>query len=161
MEPVRTVFVIGSGKCGSTLLDLLLDGHSQMFGVGEINGVREDSVCTCGMQAKDCPIWKDAFPGGWGKRRELYRSKLSFLLNRGPFLSTSTLMPIDEAEFTAAALHAYRTVLGATGKSILVDSSAESARVDFLMRSPDIKPLFIFLVRDGRGVTWSYIRKYK
>ena len=61
----------------------------------------------------------------------------------------------------ATALHAYRTVLKVTGKSILVDSSAESARVDLLMRSPDIKPLFIFLVRDGRGVTWSYMRKYK
>lgn len=160
MEKVPVVFVIGSGKCGSTLLDLLLDGHSQMFGVGEIERTREDSVCTCGTKARECPMWAHAFPD-WSKRREVYRPKLAFLRDRGPFLSTSTLRPIDEPAFVAEEVAAYRAVLAASGARIIVDSSAQPDRVDLLMRSPDIEPFFIFLVRDGRGVTWSYIRKYK
>jgi hypothetical protein len=162
MARVRTVFVIGSGKCGSTLLDLLLDGHSQMFGVGEINGVRADSICTCGKRAQECRIWQDAFPeGGWGKRWEVFRTKLDFLLDRGPFRLVATREPLDEASFVAATLHAYRSVLAASGKSILVDSTGLPDRADLLMRSGELDPSFIFLVRDGRGVTWSYYRKYK
>ena len=160
MDKVPVVFVVGSGKCGSTLLDLLLDGHLQMFGVGEMERAREDSICTCGKRAKECQMWAHAFPD-WSKRREVWRSKLSFLRDRGPFLSTSTMQPIDERAFVAEEVAAYRAVLAASGKHIIVDSSAQSDRVDLLMRSSKIAPLFIFLVRDGRGVTWSYIRKYK
>jgi len=58
MERVKTVFILGSGHCGATLLDLLLDSHSQMCGIGEFHAGRATSICTCGKPAPECEVWK-------------------------------------------------------------------------------------------------------
>jgi len=158
---MKAVFILGSGHSGSTLLDLLLDGHSKIAGIGELERARPESVCTCGRSVLVCRIWHDVFgPPPW-PRREVYRTKLSFLFDRGPFLSASTRKPVDAKEFVSSTVRIYRTVLEREGKEIIVDSSAQVDYADALSRSPDIEPVFIHLIRDGRGVTWSYIRKYK
>jgi hypothetical protein len=94
-------------------------------------------------------------------RQEVYRTKLSFIFNKGPFLSGSGRKPIDEKKFLDSTVAAYRTVLEREHKEIIVDSSAQTDRADLLSRSPEIEPVYIHLVRDGRAATWSYLRKYK
>ncbi|HWP61356.1 MAG TPA: sulfotransferase [Candidatus Paceibacterota bacterium] len=161
MEKVPALFILGFGHSGSTLLDLLLDGHSRLMGVGEIELATDESICTCGKRARECHVWKEALGPSPAPRREVYRSKWDFLFNRGPFRAGSTHQIIDQKEFTDATLFTMRTVLKETGKTIIVDSSAQTDRADLLSRSPDIEPMYVQLVRDGRGATWSFIRKYQ
>jgi len=43
----------------------------------------------------------------------------------------------------------------------VVDSSKSPDRAELLGKSKNIKPVIVHLVRDGKAVTWSYMRKYK
>ncbi len=63
-EPL-TVHFAASGHSGSTLLDMILGGHSQISALGEAysiayaaRGHKTRSLCTCGAQVPDCPFWQ-------------------------------------------------------------------------------------------------------
>lgn len=64
-EPGRTtVFLCGSGHSGSTLLDMLLGGHTQVSSLGEaiflhfnVRNRTPADLCTCGRHVTDCPFW--------------------------------------------------------------------------------------------------------
>ncbi len=58
------VHIIGSGHSGSTLLDMILGGHSQVSSLGEVHslyfllrGSGPGYLCTCGESVGDCPFW--------------------------------------------------------------------------------------------------------
>jgi hypothetical protein len=65
-EPVaQLVYVCGSGHSGSTLLDLLLGGHSKIAALGEAHriylGAHHSSRlhrCVCGAELYNCPFWQ-------------------------------------------------------------------------------------------------------
>lgn len=160
-RPIKVVYILGSGHCGATLLDMILGSHSEMFGVGEMHAAKYTSPCTCGLLARECPLWVDVLgPQPW-PRQEIYRPKLSYVLNSGPYLSATRHTPIDTSTFIKDMLGQYRRILSYTHKKILVDSSKEVERTEVLVTSKEIDPVVIHLVRDGRGATWSYLRKYK
>jgi hypothetical protein len=50
---MKVIFILGSGHCGSTLLDLILDSHSKVFSVGEIGDLRKQKIGTCGKELKN------------------------------------------------------------------------------------------------------------
>jgi len=65
MSKKMNVFIIGSGHSGSTLLDMLLGGHSCISALGEAHrlyfAVRSKDKyhhCTCGKHISDCKFWK-------------------------------------------------------------------------------------------------------
>lgn len=60
-----TLYIAGSGHSGSTLLDMLLGGHSQVASLGEpiflvfnSNDHRAMDRCTCGCHVLECPFWR-------------------------------------------------------------------------------------------------------
>ncbi len=61
---IPILYIIGSGHSGSTLLDMLLGGHSKIVGVGEFRMFSnqkqklENQICTCGKKILDCSFWK-------------------------------------------------------------------------------------------------------
>ena len=158
---MKVVFILSAGHSGSTLLDLLLDGHSAMTGVGEMAVARSDLTCTCGKKAAACPLWSAAFGAAPWSSQEIYRPKIATLLGRGPYRDVHTHEPIDEAAYRRAVTRAYATILAHTGERVIVDSSKSAERAELLAGSPEVEPVVIHLVRDGRAVTWSYMRKYK
>jgi hypothetical protein len=162
MESIPVIFILGSGHCGATLLDMLLDSHSKMCGIGELHAGRATSICTCGKSASECMIWQHALgPLPW-KEQGIFKSKTDYLFDRGIYrCAKGRPVPIDDAQFIAMNLQMFRTLLSDRGKSIIVDSSKEVERAELLSSSPEIKPIIIHLVRDGRSATWTYISKYK
>ena len=66
-EPAaQLVYVCGSGHSGSTLLDLLLGGHSKIAALGEAHriylGAHHTSRlhrCVCGAELSACPFWQN------------------------------------------------------------------------------------------------------
>jgi hypothetical protein len=162
MQPIPVVFILGSGHCGATLLDMLLDSHSQMCGIGELHAGRASSICTCGKPAPECVIWQHALgPLPWNEQG-IFKSKLNYLFDRGIYrCAKGAPTPIDEADFISINMKMFHALLSDRQKSIIVDSSKEVERAELLSRSPEIRPVIIHLVRDGRGATWTYINKYK
>jgi hypothetical protein len=162
MKPMKVVFILGSGHCGATLLDLILDSHSQMCGIGEFHSGRATSICSCGKPASECAIWRNALgPLPW-KEQGIFKSKADLLFDRGQYRMTrGEHVPVDPQAFIASNLEVFKKVLAGRGKSIIVDSSKEVERTELLSISPEIEPIMIHVVRDGHGSTWTYINKYK
>jgi len=62
----QLIYLTGSGRSGSTLLDIMLSQHSDIAALGEIhrlylnaNKNTAGNRCTCGQSVKDCPFWKE------------------------------------------------------------------------------------------------------
>ena len=60
----KLVYISGSGKSGSTLLDIILGDTENAFSIGELNhlfreGLIEKEYCTCNAIVKDCEIWNE------------------------------------------------------------------------------------------------------
>ena len=62
------VFIASLGHSGSTLLDLVLGGHSRLVGLGEVASVLTSASdggrsftgdCSCGQDAASCPLWSE------------------------------------------------------------------------------------------------------
>jgi hypothetical protein len=57
-------FVGGSGRSGSTILDMMLGGHQDALSLGQIDQLRQwaetANVCTRGRALSECPLWSRA-----------------------------------------------------------------------------------------------------
>lgn len=157
---MKVVFIVGSGHSGSTLLDLLLDGHPEIVGVGEMFAAAHDEQCTCGRIALKCPLWQHALgPGPW-PNRVLYRTRWDALWAVSRYRSAQTKEVIDHHAYVAKTVAAYERIAEFAQATIVVDSSKSIDRAELVASSAEIEPIIIHLVRDGRAVTWSYERKY-
>ncbi len=159
---MKVVFILGSGHCGSTLLDLLLDCHSQIVGVGELQHLARDPVCACGRNVVDCPFWHAA---AIKIKYDLqaHRKKIDFLLNRPRFWQRRGLdwQRLDsESDFVGVYQSLFEYILQQSGKEVIVLSSKSVPLFELLQKSEVIEPVVIHLVRDGRAVVWSYMKKY-
>ena len=63
MTPATVVNVCGTGRCGTTMLDLMLGNSERAFSCGEASGVfrprkphHQHLQCSCGEDP--CPIWE-------------------------------------------------------------------------------------------------------
>ncbi len=159
---MKVVFILGSGHCGSTLLDLLLDCHSQIVGVGELQHLARNPVCACGRNVVDCPFWYAAAT----KIKydlQVHRKKIDFLLNRPCFWQRRGLdwRRLDsENDFIGVYQSLFEHILQQSGKEVIVLSSKSVPLFELLQKSEVIEPVVIHLVRDGRAVVWSYMKKY-
>lgn len=154
---MRTVvFIMGSGHCGSTLLDLMLGSHSDAFSLGEIHRIggpvdaraRDSSARICGVCPERCEFWDERVPPFWMR---LFYSRRNLI--------TSALRKLAHYVFNP-----YAFIMRWSGKNLVIDSSKGTAWIDRQL-SPaykwhGIRPVLIYLHRDGRAVVSSYLRKY-
>lgn len=136
----RVVFIASLGHSGSTLLDLILGGHSSAVGLGEIGAAirpkpadasRRTPVCSCGHPADDCRFW-------------------------------GAVQPRLDAEPDAGDGRRYEIVLDAFAETfgpdaVLVDSSKYLRWLTVLTDLADVDLRVLFLVRDVRSFTVSKI----
>ena len=64
----RVIYVAGYGRSGSTVVDIALGMHPEIFGAGEISAMcrhawRENEFCACGERLSDCPVWGPVMSG--------------------------------------------------------------------------------------------------
>lgn len=160
------MYILGSGHCGSTLLDLLLDSHPDISGLGECEKLGQKETCGCGRLFQECEFWSGLFRKIAGGKEAIadtgqaYRDARDFLLDSGNFRSKNASrqsMPISEYVAAAARLYRYAQRKGDT--TVLVDSSKNVDRVAVLEANRIVCPIVVHIVRDGRGVMWSYMKK--
>ncbi len=149
------VYVLGAGHSGSTLLSLLLNGHSRIHALSEINKL--------GRAVRDPergrrPL-RSAF---WQAVRAHYeassgRAFAEIELRRPP----GEALDSAEARLRAGAYeHLMRAVAAVSRKRILVDASKHGDQLELLMRVACTELRVIHLLRDGRGVVHAFQRKY-
>jgi hypothetical protein len=163
------IYIAGSGRSGSTMLERVLGEIPGFANVGELidlfrHVARHGERCGCGELFADCPFWtsvgKRAF-GGWDTESVAeVRTLLSQVSRqrRMPQLLTIRLASRDFREHVAAygARYAslYRVIAAEAGADYVVDASKWPVQALALARGGlDVR--VIHLVRDVRGVSYS------
>jgi len=174
----KVVIIIGASKSGSTLLAKTIGGHSQCFTMGEINRYNDeitnpDGFCGCGKPLGKCEFWSGVrrqFQVGETKdmkeepklgifrqitKPNVIHKLLPTILLKKRYNNASIDKEIENT------LDMYNLLFDKTGCQVLVDSTKGLFRALILdaNKRDGIEFEFIHLVRDGRGVLNSSLKK--
>lgn len=185
----KLLYIASVGYSGSTLLDMLLGRSDEITSLGEIHSLakaaRRDSRCTCGEPISSCPFWSgveralavalrqtdlrlsefNLAPDD--REQSLHRlvpnlaDLLLVLGSRGVWERFASLSRHARgyAESAENALALYRVVAGLKGTPIVVDSSKDPLPMKALYLADPQVVRIIYLVRDGRAVSRSLVRR--
>ncbi len=173
-SPISIAYIGGSPRSGSTVLAHLTAQVLDGVVVGELKdiwyrGPLENQRCSCGQLFRACDFWVDVGRRAFGGWDTLPLQRLAALQRRIDRFRTLPLLlapeltrrrdPAFHGELcayreTLTAL--YRAVLASSGRSFVVESSKHPAQAFVLSASDALEPKVIHLVRDSRGVAWSF-----
>ncbi|HEX4954131.1 MAG TPA: sulfotransferase [Thermoanaerobaculia bacterium] len=169
---VRVIYLAGAGRSGSTWLDTVLGAHPQVVAVGELsklipNGWLGAEYCACGKRAPDCPFWTEVrerwLPAAPSSHlATLHAEQLAFERSRhwGRLLAERRSPSRRFERYREAMLGLYRAVAESAGRPVVVDSSKTPLRALALAGTPGLDLVVVHLVRDARGVAWSYRKSF-
>lgn len=176
----RVLFTGGLGRSGSTLVEKLVNELPTTFSVGETvhlweRGVRDQERCGCGDRFDACPHWlavgKQAF-GSWDavdvermielrwtedrSRRlpQILNAIRSGRMNAGQqeYLDGMRAVLLGSAAVAAEARGVDRSDV------VLLDSSKHLSTAALLAADPQLDVRILHLVRDPRGVAYSWMK---
>lgn len=178
---IPVIYILSNGRSGSTLLDLLLGAHSEVWTLGEAQilpwEVRENRLpCGCGVSVNDCDFWQSVLiniPINKGRYPiEYFREKhnsgktlrwnhLYDIIRRTP--SKKWSLAVDEyGKLNAQYLEAvWRAAEGYREQPIrwLVDASKDLYRLFWLQHSGYFDLRVIHLMKDPRAFVYSMTKK--
>jgi hypothetical protein len=167
------IYIAGSGRSGSTLLERALGAIPGFVNVGELIDLHRRTVkhgerCGCGQAFPDCPFWaavgRRAFGGRWDEMltkaqrlqervaRQRHLPRLAGLAVAGRSFRANV------ASYGAYYASLYRAIAAESGASWVVDASKWPVQALALARG-GIDVRVVHLVRDVRGVAYSLSRR--
>ena len=170
-EPIKVLFVGGSSRSGSTLLDRILGQIPGYVSTGEIRdvwraGVGENRLCGCGREFAECPFWQrvgtEAF-GGWSEvdRDDAQAVASSFGYRHAvralwsPRADTARRHP----RVVELLSRLYGGIAAAAEGATIIDSSKGPRYGVAVSSIPRVDFRAIHLVRDSRGVAYSWSKE--
>lgn len=169
----RVVYVVGTGRSGSTIFSNVLGEAPGAVSLGEVRyfwerGVHQNWACGCGEKFDGCPFWAQvvkALPAEmcteafaerivWLDARLLRVRRLPELLWRLRRERHGTVMP-ELTELRRAYGQLY-TALTRVTESVVVDSSKLLPHALVLANDPRLDVYFLHFVRDPRGAAFSW-----
>ncbi|WP_232805715.1 sulfotransferase [Glycomyces xiaoerkulensis] len=174
-NPVRVVFIGGLGRSGTTLLERLLGQLPGVMPLGEITHLWErdlvaDEMCACGATFSHCEFWqrigKAAF-GSWDRVDVERLSALKATVDRTrhiPVLAGKKLATDQHRlvrEYASYFERVYAAAAADTNARVVVDSSKHASLAYCLRWSPNIDLRILHVVRDSRGVAYSWTKKVR
>jgi len=163
---IPVICLVSAGRSGSTLLDLVMDAHSQIIGVGELFQYKEQikrrALCSCGKEVEKCPFWQKVFAGFSFPTLKIFQTKLDFLFAKQRYWANinGKKKLIDLSKYIQLNEEIYKRIIEFSGKSVVFDSSKDIYRAEALLKSKKLEVTLLHLVRDGRGVAWSWKRAH-
>lgn len=169
--PIKLIYIVGSGRSGSTLLARMLGELQEVVSIGEFKHIwqrnfNENQLCSCGLAFSHCPFWQAVIAQasqtlGPINGQDILRLQSS--LDRIRYMP-NILYPSAEFQDKLAQMGIilaafFQAVQHVSGKSIIVDSSKEVSRLFLYDALPQIDLYAVHLVRDSRGVAFSWQRK--
>ncbi len=170
-EPVKVLFIGGSGRSGSTLTDRMLGSVPSVCSVGELwalwkRDMQRDEFCGCGLLFADCPFWRDVVAEAFGtvdaarasgfaqtQRNVLYHHR--GLAVRWPQLMRQRRRP-DFGRFAEERARVIRAIAAVSGADLIVDSSKVPRYGSALAAVPGLEVRALHLVRDSRAIAHSW-----
>ena len=165
----RVVYIAGTGRCGSTLLERLLACHDGVASVGELHLLPHELApgpvhlpCGCQLPVADCPFWGAVIDRLSSEHIDALR-RFREHHGGGPTLRREALAVLaagghrgDIQAYGVASAAVYRAVQGASGGSdVVVDSSKDPYRLLWMVRSGAIDLWVVHLRRHPSGFVRS------
>lgn len=168
-DAVTVLYIGGLGRSGSTLLDLMLGQVPGLCAVGELSYLwarSDDDLCGCGERFAACAFWKqvgqEAF-GGWAQVDRSEIAKLRSIVDRNRRIARLFRRgghpSVPESRYASVMRALYRGVAAASGASVIVDSTKHLSTALLLRRIRGIDLRVVHLVRDSRGVAFSWTKR--
>jgi len=173
---MRIVYIAGSGRSGSTLLARILGQIDGFVSPGEMRHfwrtgaplLAHDQLCGCGRPYDECQLWQPVVTEVFGRLNGEDLDGLQCLAEsvdrtryipwmvsrRGPAGYRSRL-----GDYRRITTDLYSAVLGSSGASFLIDASKDPSTLFLLATTPGVRLTVVHLVRDIRGVTYSWRKR--
>ena len=174
-DRLSVIDIVAKGRSGSTLVGLLLGQLPGFVDVGELRymwtrrlGKGGNVLCGCGTVLHECPFWEqvgdEAF-GGWDALDAAHVLALERAVERERLLPL--LLEPRVSRGYEAKLHEYADLLGkllrgiakVSGARVVVDGSKLLSRALVLRHVRGIDLSFLHMVRDSRGVAFSWSKR--
>lgn len=170
--PEKIIYIVGDGRCGSTILDRFLGAATGGLSLNEANeilrfGYGEKRKCSCGKAFPSCDFWQSItsqIEMTDEKRDRLIQSQKTYESTKR-FFGTCRKLEQDNIESDLAEyLDFLSNVFAATSRSqnanVLVDSSKLPARAMLLSRATGAEVYVVHVVRHPCAVVNAW-RKAK
>lgn len=178
-QRTQLIYVLSTGRSGSTLLEMLLASSAGTWTVGEIQLLpfeigAEGYRCGCGVPVEQCDVWKELIPAlsfemdgvslthfrsAHNKGRTWRTGQLFDILVRGwrwPTQKAKTYGDINHALFEAVR-HRAAKLVGAAPKWF-IDASKDPYRLYWLRLSNKFDVRVVHLVRGPHGFVHSSMK---
>jgi hypothetical protein len=169
---MKVLYIAGTGRSGSTLLNRILGQLDGFFAGGELDnlwrrGMLADRKCGCGLPFSGCPTWtailERAFGGSGGvdPRWMADRNGEHTSPRRVPATLARGVRPAgpDTAAYREALQRLYQAVQQETGCRVIVDASKSPLYAEQLRTLPGVDLYLLHLVRDPRATAHSFQRR--
>ena len=104
----QIIFIASLIHSGSTLLALMLGGHSRLIGLGEISQVIKDGPvglektrqvpCSCGQLMDACPFWSQITPQFQSFQQTQFANRYQMVLNTFERVFGPEVIPVDSSK---------------------------------------------------------------
>jgi Sulfotransferase domain len=164
----KVLYIGGTGRTGSTILEKLLGQIEGVFSAGELTFLWSHSLglggrCSCGSPLTSCDVWSSvltsAFDGDQPDHRRMVTLRRRFWSGHLPLM----VVPGEGrrglrrlAELPQVIERVYRALAAVTGARLIVDTSKEPHYSYILREATNLDVYFLHLVRDPRAVGYSW-----
>jgi hypothetical protein len=172
----KVLYLIGSGRSGTTIFGTILGNHPDIAAVGELHylvdhGWLKNLYCSCGQKGKDCSFWSQVFREWKGdldrvnleeycQLQELFEVPKDFSCWLRLLKARNNPSP-EFKTYTELTQKLFRAIQKVSGKSIVLDPSKNPARGFALSLMPELELKFIHWIRDARGVAFSLEKEFE
>jgi hypothetical protein len=138
MSKPKVALIAGSAHGGTTILNMILGQHPQVFATGKLRNFpqgdvfSESNICSCGEAALACPYWQLV--------RERY-------------------LPFQDGTSDQKISRLIRLISDLSGRAFVGDVTHNVGYAELLQQTDGIELYLVHVVRDGRGVVYSRVRK--
>ena len=151
----RVVFILGAGRSGSTLLELILDSHSGIRGLGELNHLppivnksSRGAERFCSLCGSDCDLWNRTYDVSLIRR----------------YFSSGGILAGPRRSLLRRLKSIYAWFAEWSPEPILVDSSKHIRWIRRALTPAyawrNLEPSILYLTRDGRAVASARLRTH-
>lgn len=173
-DRVRILYLAGMPRTGSTVLGHALGCLPDAIFVGELNffwrRFAERELCSCRHPLPDCRFWAAVVRRAYGdvspgRAKALAELERRILRTQAALGLAPTHWPVRRAAGIATMLaeraKLYRAIVEVSGASWVIDAGKEPVFGSFLARADDVSLATIHLVRDPRGVAFSWLKRVR
>jgi hypothetical protein len=171
-ERIPVLFITGAARSGSTLLDRVIGMHEGFFSSGELTFIwqrsfRENHLCGCGVPFHECEFWREVSEQAFGvapaQVDEQAAERLKASVDRKwriPYMAMPRVphRPADLLAYGELVERLYGAILDVSEARVIVDSSKDPRHGLLLSKLPNIELHVVHLIRDPRGVAFSWKR---